>query len=757
MSEQQKNSIINIPSLIDAYKKHWKWVALSVFVFLLLGVVVYKKQIQHCEVIAQVLISDETSSQSSSLGDIASMFGGGSSFGSNRSIEDEMVIVKAHSLLKKTAIELGANEQYFVHEKFLKNEPVYYNQPLQLVYDHSIADTLGVGLRFEIKYDKSGDTDIKVRGLKNKVIFKAKNVNLPYYIDTPYGGFTLVKDSTYIPPRGDMEETIIITSYDAAATVLSKLITVDLSAKKTDIMSLNFVTTNALYGKTLINTLIDNYNELTIQQKRAFHIKTLQFLEDRIRTISAEVDSTQSQVEDFMGRKDMVNPGAQASIYLTQTTSQEVELIRAESNYELLGMAIEFLSNEANNTSMLPIMPSIASLTPLINGYNDLILQRLSIETSAKGDNMALKAINKRIEVVRDNLLAALDKQSETSSFEINELRRQFAKSKNKLETMPGIELEYSNILRQQTLKEQLYVFLLQQREETEMAIAGAHPRGVIVDEAFVTDSILGMSPKIIFGVFFLLGLFFPAIIILALWIIRRKISIIDQAVELSGGMPVIARIPLMSGEEPVVANNPESLESKRVRILRSNLLSILDNQEDKHGGQVIAITSTSDDAQTSQLVALNLASSIAMTGRKTVLVNADVFEPCKVGLLGACGKSTLQSCMVTGDIVVATVRLGSTDSELYFIGCEVDQMYGADTLASISYDRFIDDIASNYDVVVIAAPSVGRYFASIEQICLKTDVLLSTVTLNHTTKTDISKLSTIKSTSRGAFLIQID
>ncbi|MDE6449689.1 MAG: hypothetical protein K2L41_06370 [Muribaculaceae bacterium] len=364
---KQQSSLINIPQLINAYRHNWKWVAASVMIFMALGALLYLKQAKSCEVSAQVLISDEGSKATASISEVASMFGGGGSFGANRSVEDEMVIIKAHSLLKETVEQLEMNVDYVVKKNILKKYNSYYNQPIKLIYDKSIADTLGCILSFKIKVNDNGVADITLRGPKNKVITRKENVTFPLTLETPYGQFTLVEGTGFVKGK-DLDERITLMSYDNTALILSKLINVDYSAKKTDIMQLNFITTDARFGKSLLNTLVENYNKITIEQKREFNRKTLEFLEDRIAILSAEVDSTQAQVESFMGRRDLVNPGAQAGIYIQRTSLQEVELAKAEAEYELLNMAIEFLSNEAYNTSMLPIMPSTASFTPLIEG-----------------------------------------------------------------------------------------------------------------------------------------------------------------------------------------------------------------------------------------------------------------------------------------------------------------------------------------------------------------------------------------------------
>ncbi len=741
---KQHSSLINIPQLINTYRHNWKWVAVSVLAFLALGILVYKKQIQTCEVSAQVLISDEGSKAMSSLGEMASMFSGGS-FGSNRSVEDEMVIIKAHSLLKETVEKLNMNVSYTVKKNILKQNNAYYDQPVKLIYDKNIADTLGNTLTFKIKVDEDGNTDIIVKNIKKKIVARTENATLPLTLNTPYGSFTLVKGNGFIPDE-ELDETIFLTSYDQAALALNKLITVSYSAKRTDIMSLYYITTDARFGKTVIDTLINNYNNITIEQKRDFNRKTLQFLEDRIAILSAEVDSTQAQVEAFMGRRDLVNPQAQAGIYIQRTSVQEVELVKAEAEYELLTMAIDFLSNEANNTAMLPIMPSTASLTPLIEGYNQLILNRLTIESSAKGNNMALKAINAQIYAVRDNLLTALNKQAETANVEITEMRRQFAKTKKRLDTMPEIEREYVNLTRQQSLKEQLYVYLLRQREETEMAIAGAHPRGVIIDQAFITDSVLGMSPKLILAVFILLGLAFPAVLILAKWQISRYIPTTNQAHDISGGKEIIANVSENHAPDKNILTDPESDISQQIRLLRSNILS-LDNLPSK---AKIAIMGSLKDQDTSWL-SLNLAISMALTGRKTAIIDANPFVDGLKNLISPINTASDKP----GCNILTHGRMDldkSTRIDIYSL--TKNNKFGDDNLASIGFASEINEISDNYEIVILSGPSIDNHYVSVETIYSLADISLITLSVDKTLKKTFNKLSVLK--NNNTFIINI-
>lgn len=752
-NKSSKGQLINIPALISTYRKYWYLIILSVIFFAGLGVVMKVRQQSRSEVVAQVLISDEKSSRS--MGNIAAMFGGGGSFGANRSIEDEMVIVKAHSLLRETVVELGLNVDYKVRKNFLKVNNVYNNPPVRLIYDNGIADTLGVMLRFDLKVDKDGMANVKLHGRKNALIHEQSG-KLPLTLETAYGQYTLVEGSMYKPGK-KLDEKIFLSSYDGAALDLSSEIAVSMSEKKTDIMMLSLLTTDADFGKLVLNTLVANYNKLTVEQKRNFNRKTLQFIEDRIKLIAAEVDSTQSDVQAFLDKENLVNPQAQASIILNRTTAQEVELVKSETEYDLLNMSIEFLSNEANNNSMLPVMPSTGSLTPLITGYNELILKRIEIESSAKGDNVALKALNLRIKTVRDNLLTALNKRSETAAYEIAELRRQYNNSKTKLGEVPTLEREYTNIMRQKSLKEQLYVYLLQQREETDMAIQGAHPRGVIIDEAYVTDAVLGMSASTILLVFMMLGFLMPAAVIIAWWLLSRKISLASQAVEISGGSPLIGEIiTLPAGDQPVVTKNPGSEAVSRYNFLRNNLLEVC-RVNDENRCSVVAVTPTYSDA-TCGSIATNLALSLAMTSRRTLLIDADVFNCPVADILGIrSDEASLQENIYSDGKQTCQYSTGYLNTSLDVMMSEKSDNNASELLSSVKLARMVDVLKRSYDVIIINMPSVSDDFAAAESACSLCDINVAVVKTNVSLKAIVKKLTALPTLSGGQYLISVD
>ena len=725
--------LINFPALLTAYKHNWLWIVASVIICAALGAIALLKKQSSCEVVAQVLISDEGSKSFSAMSDIAGMFGGGGSFGSNRSIDDEMVILMAHSVLKETVEDLGINVGYTVKKNILKKEHVYTKTPVLLQYDTNIADTLGINLKFELEINEKGVADITVKGRKNKTIATFANQSLPASINIPYGSF-MFSPTEYYKRGKSLKETITLSSYDGAALALSSMLTVDFSKKKTDIMLISYVTSDPDFGKLLVNTLIENYNNLTVRQKQDFNKKSLEFLTERIRKISAEVDTTERNVESFMGRRDLVNPEEQALILIEQITEQEVELIKSENEYELLMKAIDFLTDEANKTSMLPIMPSTESLTGLIEGYNALILERLNVQASAKANNVALKALNDRIDIVKSNLLTALNKQKETSEFGITELRKQYSRSKSKLKTVPGIEREYVNIMRQQTIKEQLYTYLLRQYEETELAIAGAHPRGVIIDEAYISNPQIGLSGKFIVIIFTILGLIIPAGFIILKWNISKTVELNEQAETLTG-FPTIVDIKLTDATEPIIVTEPNSQAAAQYRLLRSNFLSTLGGEKST---EVVTIAGTTG-SECAARTAINFAASLAATGRKILLLDFDYINAPVAGLLKLKSENNLAVISSGNEPAIAPIPLHGGEALSVVTGTPGNYS-GADAVASLNLLKYLSSTSGKYDFVIINAPQGKENVASVESLSGMSTALMVTYTLNMTLKKTLSR-----------------
>lgn len=741
---------LNLSELFTAYRKAWYWVIISVAICCAIGLYSILKKVPAVQVTGQMLISTDNGSSIGSFSEMANLAGiSNGSFGSNRTVHEEMVILSSHSLMLDVAKSLGCNIQYSIHKKF-KRIPIYSKIPVVMHYDASLNDTLSALLTFNLNINEHGRLDVETKANLKKLT-KAEDLTLPATISTPYGEFTFQPTDFYKPGK-DLSEEITLTSYDGAATGLSKLVGVNLSSRKADVIELSYMTNDPAYGKQLIDTIMDSYKELTVKQQREYLRYTLEFINHRVASLASELNLAEVDIEQFMTRRDLVNPEAQASIFLNQNNRQEQELIHAENQHELLRLAIEFLSAETNNSSLLPIMPSIVSLTPLIEGYNELILQRITIEPSARGDNAALKAMNIRIDAVKQNLMTALQKHYEMAQVEIEDLRKQWAESKAKMETLPGIEREYVNIKRQQSVQEQLFLFLLSQREETSLKIAGAQPLGIIIDQAYVANPKAGPSSKMLLLFAMMMGAFIPAGVIVLRWKLNGRINTIEQA-RLETSLEPIAELPILPADTAIaVVSDPQSPLAGRYRLLRANLLSTPRLAE----GGVIGICDAQEKGAMSAVVAANLAASLCAAGRSTAIVDADLFTSGLADALNIAAEPALNAVANGSKPAVRPVTLAAGWQQLDTVTSVADVDRAADIVASHAFTSAIDSLRASHEYVIVVLPAADR-FAALEAGVKTVDTLVGDIAMGVTSRTNAVRLSALATENRDVYFAALE
>lgn len=750
--KSKNKSTINFPELFKAYRKAWIWVIVSVALCSLLGLYNILKRVPQVPVTAQIMITNSGGGSTfSSMSEMASIMGmSNSSFGSNRGVHEEMLVIGSHTLLVDVARQLKLNTQYKLTSRF-KQIPIYENIPLTVSYNEAICDTLSSGITFDVNVNSNGKADIKIK-IGAKHFRTDKNLTLPATVSLPMGDFTFATTDSHKPGE-KLSESILVDSYDGAAIGLSQTVQIALASRKADMIELTYSTCDPEFGKRLLNLIMNTYRELTIKQQRTYFEYTLEFINNRIASLAKELNLAEGDIETFLGERDLVSPEVQSNIFISENYTQQKELIAAENEHELLRLAIEFLNTETNNTSLLPIMPAIASLTPLIEGYNELILERITIEPSARGDNVALKAINMRIDVVKDNLLTALNKHYEMAQVQIDELRRQFAESKAKLETLPGLEREYVNIKRQQALQEQLYLFLLRQREETSLNIAGAQPLGTIIDNAYVARPPFMPSAKMILLFFLLLGAVIPAIVILLRWKTNGKLNTIEQSVSKTG-LQVITEIPLKALNSGIsVVDDPETIGSQRLRLLRSNILSLPEAAD----GAVIGICSAEGKDTYSAEIAVNLAASLCTSARRTLIIDANIGNPQIASILQVDSYTSLEDAIITGNAgTPQPVTLRGIDTQLHLLAPKAGSTcVAADLFTNKNFEAVVKKLKTDYDFIVIALPS-GVDFGALEAGAAVADIVIAEVILGRTPTEAATKIATLAGENREAFLAAI-
>lgn len=697
MAKNSKSDFIDINSLVRTYLSKWYWFVISVIFFVGVGYLYTRMNNRPIAVRANVLIQQEDSNPlSTEMGGMSSLFG------SKGFVEDEVFVIASHSLFKSVAKELGINKLHVVRDGFLKSHLAFPEFPVDVVAP-GVADTLMSTLYFTVKIDTKGLADIKVK-VKRETLAEVEDVKLPAKVNTEFGEFTIVTTPYYV--KGEkLKTTISFTGYDVAAEKLDTEVAARRGSKKSNVITLALDTPNQLYGVAILDKIIEKYNERGINEKNLQGEKTAAFLEERTALLSGELNASESAIQEYKERHGIIDVGSEASYQTTKKAQMETALFNTEKEIALLKLTQDFLSDSLNYSEMIPMTVASGAVQSGINAYNSLVVKRLDLSQNAKQNSYAIRQLTKQMDLVRANLSNSSEKALESAEVSLRNIESERNRALGKLSNIPTQEREFINMKRQQEIKQQIYLFLLQKQEENAMLLANSVPKGQIIDDAFSLSEPLGISNKVILLIAFILGLLCPPAVIYVRKLLRSKFDT-KEDVEHHISAPILGEMCTdRSGRSLVVSATDTSSATELFRLMRTNLQFMLGGENDK----VVLLTSTRS-GEGKSFIALNLAATLSLLeGRKVLLVGMDIRNPQLANYLGINPPLGLTNYLSASNVTLDSIiepMPGVKNCDLIVAGPIPPNP--AELLASKKVDELFATLRTMYDYIVVDSAPVG-------------------------------------------------
>ena len=321
--------------------------------------------------------------------------------------------------------------------------------------------------------------------------------------------------------------------------------------------------------------------------------------------------SVESGAQEFLSKKSQ----AQQEIFNIQTELSIIESIKSKlqnsNDFELLPESLLSTSNASGN----------------IAAYNQLILERDKLLRSSTEANPVVQDVNNQIASLRPNLVNNLDALKDNLQIKLNELRGQENVAVSNFSMFPGMEKGMRDKERQQQIKEQLYLFLLQRREEAAIAFAVTSDVAKVIDPAFTYQSPVTPDPLMILIGGFLIGLLIPILIIFVKNFLDTKVHHKGDLQSLLKQVPFMGEVPKVGSDQTdIIQLNDRSPLAESFRILRTNLAYLIQGH-DKDIAEVLFVTSTIK-GEGKTFISYNLSRTLSSTNKKVLLIGADIRNP---------------------------------------------------------------------------------------------------------------------------------
>lgn len=617
MDEQfglEEKSSFDLQAEVSKYLKKWPWFLLSLLIAIVLAWLYLRYTPKQYATTASVLISTEDSKGSAvSLQDFTNLSLGGNMGGSN--LQDEIAIMKSKPLLYDVVKNLNldvrfANEGRVVTRNIYDEIPVYGS--LEIFNLKKFQSKV-----FTVTPHNSKEFKLNQEGTAEKIYQFGKPVNLKY------GAFTLHRRANL--EFKDAIQLQILRPDDVVNQLEQSIFAEQDSKNKSSIISLTLNGGIPEKSENILNELIRQYNKDAIDNKNLESENTAKFIDSRLDLITSELGNIEDQKATFKRNNQITDLVTQAQLSVENANDATKQIMEVGTQLEMVNSVLSY-ANSANNEQLLPTnMGMPGGLDNVINDYNQLVLTRNKTLRQATPTNPAVIQFNRDISSMRSLIKENLQKSRISLQTKVAGLQQKVNESKSAVGKFPGQEKIFRNIDRQQNIKEALYLFLLQKREETSISLAVTTPKARVVNPAYTYKNPVSPQSSKIYLIAFVLGLALPFLLWYIYFLLDSKITNKGDVTRVLPNIPLLAEVPTANKETgDLVMKNDLSIYAEAFRILTTNLKFMVNKIQDR--APVILFTS-SVKGEGKTTVSMNSALSLS-SKKKVILIGADLRNP---------------------------------------------------------------------------------------------------------------------------------
>ncbi|WP_343522479.1 polysaccharide biosynthesis tyrosine autokinase [Pedobacter sp.] len=684
---------INIKDIISKLLDKWPWFAISIFTCLLIAFLYGRYTPPVYSINAKVLVNDDEKGgglgkQAGSLMDL------GGILGSKNSVDNEAEILKTRFLMEQVVRDMQLNIVYLKKSGLISRE--LYHSPFKLTILKGV-DTI-YSTKFEVKKVSANRLMISSKNFEKEVSwgepFMVKNVG------------TLKIEPNDLGKMDDGTYYVAVASIDSRVADLSKQLSVGVSNKQVSIIDIGFSYSVPKKGEDILNTLIDKYTGSNLKDKNSIADSTYKFIKERLNKIASELGDVENKVESFKQKNQLADMSEQGKQLVQNTGEFSIELAKAETQVNVLNDLEHYLLDENSNKRVFPssLLPQDLVFSNLMSQYNALLVEREKQLLSVTEESPFVQNIDKQIIGLRGDILSNIRSTKNSYIQTRNKLKSQLKAAEGQISGVPEIEKNYLKLARNQQIKQELYIFLMQKAEETAISKTSNISIAKIIDPP--KAQVFPISPKksIVYLAGLFLGLVLPIAVIFVVNLLNTTISTKEDITSLTR-VPVIGEISHNTSEDNlIVANQGRSAISEQFRALRTNLSFYL-----KNGSENVILLTSSMSGEGKSFTAINLGNILALAGKKVLLMELDLRKPGLSVKLGVSNEVGFSNYTISDDIKIENIikPLG-INKNMFIISSGPLPPNPAETLLSEHTPKLMQELKRRFDYIILDAPPIG-------------------------------------------------
>jgi capsular exopolysaccharide synthesis family protein len=691
---------VDFKQLILKYLRYWYLFFLSLIVCLGVAFCYLYVATPQYRVTSTLLLKNEENLTNSlnrnpALGEINLLTG-------KQNIDNEIEVFKSKSLMHRVFAELSLFASYYVEGKF-KNQEIYGKEvPIRIsinglkpsAYDHPIIITKKTGTHYQIK-EKNG---------------KITSHKFGEEVAKPFGVFTIYAAPDHTASEKYTNVPVIVQFHDieTLSSRYNESLKVESINRRASVIRISIIDSVPQKGKDIINKLLEVYNKEALEDRNLIAQTTIQFIDERLKYLTTELSSVEKNVEQYKRTHEVTDVTSDADQYLAQASDYNKQVSELNIKIEVLESIENYLNRNPGKYELVPSTLNFEdpTLISLITKYNGIQLERERMLRTTQPGNPLVQDLTDQLSSLRNSILENLLNIKEGLAITRKNLESTSGRFRSQIQKVPSIERELLEINREQGTKGNLYLYLLQKREESALALEITIPTSRMLDPATADDRPVSPKTVLIYLLAFVIGVGIPLSGIYIKDALNDKVQS-KKDIQRVTNTPILGEISHnTTGSNVVISRDSTSPIGELFRLIRSNLQFATAGKENK----VVLITSgASGEGKT--FFTINLGASLTLLGKKVVLLELDLRRPSLLKQLGMKSRGGITDYLVNPEkfAIEDIIKPHHTVRGLYMASAGSIPPNPAELMMSSSLAYLINVLKESFDYILLDTPPVGQ------------------------------------------------
>lgn len=677
--------------------KNWYWFVISCFLFGVWGIYHYFSTTPQYAVDAQMMIRSSDADMGLPQMDVMQMMG----MGGAKKVEDEMAILTSRDILIQVVNDLDLQSEYR-KKRHLRWEGQYPSRDLTIEYPAMFLDTTKRFVKVQLRARKS-DYVVKVQYGKWRFSHhKVVDITQPFATCAGDIYFTLHR-----PIEPGNKYRILTLPMLPAVDAYTQTITADLLKKESNVIAISTITDMPQRAIDFITKEIELYNLDAVLDKNLMASNTASFIEERLRLIEKELSEAEAEVEQYKEDNGIVDLISEAELYLYESAEYKKAAAEIETQLNLVKYIAEYISDDTKKSSLIPANLGVSdeALMALIAEYNQMVLSKMRVQRTAKEDNPVISQMETQLVIMRENIITSIASVSQSLKISKQDLERRYGNIESQKGHIPSQERKYIEVARNKQLKETLYLFLYEKREENALTLASTIVPAKVIAKPQMNPTATSPKLKLIALVCLILGCGVPFAVIYLYHLLNNRLTDDSKDLERKVKVPVGgALVQNHHGEHVAVRDGVNSVSAELFRSLRTNIGFMVPVARKN---PVILVTS-SINGEGKSYVATNLAISLSLLNKKVALVGLDIRKPMLAQYLNLPSEGCVTSYLSDEAYSLDDLIIRSEFSNLDILPAGIIPPNPNELLQSERLDQLFAELRQKYDYVIVDSAPVA-------------------------------------------------